>query len=356
MMKSKLLPALILAFVLFGCSTAEVKKESSEETASFTEKSTFKWTAGAPLIAPKPEKNRPTVSVKDPSVLFYKDKWHVFYTTCDEKGVWSMEFVNFKEWKDADKAKRFNKDDNPNLTGYHCAPNVFYFTPHKKWYMVFQSGQPQYSTNDDINNPMGWTKPVDFFDGAPPGLEKGQWGPEWLDFHCIADDKHVYLFFTGDNGRFYRSRTSIENFPKGMSNPVTVLKDDEKGKIFEGSITYKIKGQKKYLTLIEAFGAPTWDRYYRSFIADSLDGEWREQAASWEKPFAGLTNVTFEKEVEPWTKDISHGELIRAGYDEKMEIDTDNLQFIFQGRDPVSNGMAYHLLPYKIGMLTKAKE
>lgn len=355
-MKKRLFLFLAIAFVLNGCAVPVSKKEGGKGAGDFSETTVFKWKASAPLILPKPDKNRPIVSAKDPSVLFYDGKWHVFYTTCDEKGVWSMEFISFKDWKDADKARRFNKDDNPNLRAYHCAPHVFYFTPHKKWYMVFQSGQPQYSVNDDINNPMGWTKPVDFFNGTPPGLEKGKWGAEWLDFHCIADETHVYLFFTGCNGRFYRSRTKIEDFPKGMSNPELVLKDDDKGRIFEGSITYKIKGQNKYLTLIEAFGAPTWDRYYRSFIADSLDGEWREQAGSWGNPFAGFMNVIFEKGGEPWTREISHGELIRTGYDEKMEIDPDNLRMLFQGRDPASNGLAYHLLPYKIGMLTRVKE
>lgn len=313
----------------------------------------FKWTLGEPIILPQQEKGRNIVSAKDPSVVFYEGKWYVFYTTCDDKGVWSMQFISFKDWKDAKKAKAFPKDNNPNLLGYHCAPHVFYFTPQKKWYMVFQSGQPQYSTNDNINNPMGWTKPVDFFKGTPPGLEKGQWGPEWLDFHVICDDKYCYLFFTGNNGRFYRSRTKIEDFPNGMSDPVTVLYNKDRGMIFEGSVTYKIKGTSKYLTIIEAFGEPTWDRFYRSWIADSLDGEWKELAATWENPFAGLMNVEFEKGVKPWTKDISHGELIRAGYDEKMEIDLENLQMLIQGRDPASNGLPYHMLPYKIGLLKR---
>ena len=348
-MKKTILLPVILLLLAAGVSCAEKNK------ADCIPKN-LKWEAGAPIIEPIQEKGRvKIVSAKDPSVLRYKGKWYVFYTTCDVKGVWSMQFISFKKWKDAKSVKAFPKDDNPNLRGYHCAPHVFYFTPQKKWYMVFQSGQPQYSTNDNIDDPMGWTKPVDFFKGNPPGLEKGQWGPEWLDFHCIADDKYMYLFFTGDNGRFYSSRTKIEDFPKGMSNPKLLLHDKEKSRIYEGSITYKIKGCSKYLTLIEAFEAPTWDRYYRAFIADSLDGEWKEISDGWEKPFAGLQNVTFKKGVKPWTKDMSHGELIRTGYDEKMEIDPENLQFVFQGRDPKSNGMKYHMLPYKIGILKAVK-
>lgn len=350
-MKRTVLLFLLPVFLLCACASPAVKENAVAGTEGFNVKTAFQWTTGGPVILPQPEKGREVVSAKDPSVLNYKGKWYVFYTTCDTKGAWSMQFISFKDWKDAKSAKAYPKDKNPNLLGYHCAPHVFYFTPQKKWYMVFQSGQPQYCTNDDIDNPDGWTKPVDFFKGAPSGLEKGQWGPEWLDFHVICDDKYAYLMFTGDNGRFYRSRTKLEDFPSGMSDPVMVLHHNERGMIFEGSVTYKVKGTGKYLTIVEAFGAPTWDRFYRSWIADSLDGEWKEQAGTWENPFAGLMNVSFEKGVAPWTKDISHGELIRAGYDEKMEIDPDNLQFLFQGRDPSSNGQPYHMLPYKIGLL-----
>jgi len=55
--------------------------------------------------------------------------------------------------------------------------------------------------------------------------------------------------------------------------------------------------------------------------------------------------------VTPWTRDISHGELIRDGYDEKMIIDINNLQMLYQGRDPASGGN-YSLLPYRLGLLT----
>ncbi len=347
--------ALAALIVFQSCASAFLEKAGDNAVEGFNVNTKFAWTTGAPVILPQPEKGREVVSAKDPSVLFYNGKWYVFYTTCDTKGAWSMQFVSFKDWKDAKKAKAYPKDNNPNLQGYHCAPNVFYFTPQKKWYMVFQSGQPQYTTNDNIDNPDGWTKPQDFFNGAPPGLEKGQWGPEWLDFHVICDDKNAYLMFTGDNGRLYRSRTKLEDFPNGMGNPELCLKGKERGDVFEGSMAYKIKGQNKYLLIVEAFGAPTYDRYYRSFVADSLDGEWKEQAGTWENPFAGLNNVKFDEGVTPWTKDISHGELIRTGYDEKMELDPENIQFLFQGRAPESNGMQYHLLPYKIGLLKAVK-
>jgi len=320
----------------------------------FDENTKFAWTTGEPVILPQPEKGRNVVSAKDPSPVFYKGKWHIFYTTCDDRGSWSMQFISFKDWKDVKSAKAYPKDNNPNLQGYHCAPEVFYFTPQKKWYMIFQSGQPQYSTNDNIDNPGGWTKPQDFFSGVPEGVEKGQYGYNWLDYFVICDKTYAYLFFCGNNGRFYRSSTKITDFPNGMSDPQTILHDNDRTKIFEGPCVYKIKDRDKYMAIIEAFDGPG-DRYYRSFIADSLDGEWKEQAGSPDNPFAGINNVKFEDGVKPWTKDISHGELIRDGYDETLTIDPENLRMLFQGRDPASNGMQYHMLPYRIGLLKGAK-
>ncbi len=114
-------------------------------------------------------------------------------------------------------------------------------------------------------------------------------------------------------------------------------------------MTYKIKGTGTYLTLVEAIGPA---RYYRAWISDRLDGEWTpvSDANTWQKPFAGINNVTFEDAVTPWTRDISHGELIRDGYDETLTIDPDNLQLLYQGRDPAVSGR-YDQLPYRLALL-----
>ena len=257
-----------------------------------------------------------------------------------------MVYLNFADWSQAGSAKPYYLDANPNLRGYHCAPQVFYFTPQKKWYMICVGQQPQYSTTDDISKPETWNAPQDFFDGVPASVVD----KSWLDYWVICDQTNAYLFFTGDNGRFYRSQTRLEDFPKGMSDPVVVLESPDRAALFEGSATYRLKGMDKYLTLIEAFDAHG-SRFYKAFIADSLDGQWKPLADTWDHPFAGLTNVTFEDDVKPWTKDISHGELIRDGYDQSLTVDPDHLQLLYQGRDPASDGMQYSQLPYRLGLL-----
>ena len=345
-----------LALLSTSCSTlftfaaltsvhAQTAETTSQDELKTPIATPLKWKSSGVLVKPISDKSHTIVSVKDPTVVHYDGLWHIYATAYSTSArTWSMVYLNFKDWSDASNAKLTHIDVNPDLRGYHCAPHLFYFTPHKKWYLIFQSQHPQYCTTDDITKPETWTAPQNFFDRmarSPPRLP--------IDYHIICDDTHAYLFFTGDDGRFYRSRTKIEDFPNGMSDPEIAI-EDNRSNLFEGSMTYKIKGTDTYLTIIEALSPA---RYYRAWISDDLNGEWTslEGANSWEEPFAGIKNVTFAEGVEPWTRDISHGELLRDNFDETPTIDPEGLQLLFQGRDPDSGG-PYHLLPYRLGLLT----
>jgi endo-1,4-beta-xylanase len=136
---------------------------------------------------------------------------------------------------------------------------------------------------------------------------------------------------------------------------VVALQDSNAGRVFEASNVYKIKGTNQYLALIEAFDQTSNSkRYFRSWIASSLEGPWAPWQSSGSYPFAGASNVTFDGTA--WTADISHGDMVRAGYDEKLEIDPCNLRFMFQGADPNAlNGGDYNKIPWQIGLLTQTK-
>ena len=116
---------------------------------------------------------------------------------------------------------------------------------------------------------------------------------------------------------------------------------------------YKMNGTDQYLAIVEAFDQTSDNhRYFRSWIADSLDGPWLPWQASGSFPFAGARNVTFDGAA--WTQDISHGEAIRAGHDETPAIDPCNLRYAFQGADPTAdNGGDYNKIPWRIGLLTE---
>ncbi len=319
--------------------------QNSNPEASLPFVTPLQWKSSDVLVKPVPDATREIVSVKDPTIVRHNGLWHVYATVYSaSKQTWNMVYLNFKDWSDAPHASYYHMDQNPNLAAYHCAPHVFFFRPLKKWFLIFQSQQPQFSTTDDLSKPETWSAPQDFFPGVAPDSRP------WLDYWVICDDTHAYLFFTADNGNLYRSRTRIGDFPNGMSDPQIAIKE-KRADLFEGSMTYKIKGSDLYLTLAEASG-PKGARYYRAWTSNRLDGDWTlvRGADTFQKPFAGINNVTFEAGVAPWTREVSHGELIRDGYDETMTIDPANLQILYQGRDPSSGG-TYALLPYRLGLL-----
>jgi hypothetical protein len=306
----------------------------------------FHWCSTGPLIAPIATEDHPILSVKDPSVVYYGDRWHVFATTADRNAEWSLVYLSFADWADAPSAKLYYLNDNPALTGYHAAPQIFFFAPQNKWYLIFQSGQPQYTTSDDLSQPDSWQKPTNFFASMPAIVNKTAGG--WLDFWVICDDANCHLFFADDAGQFYRSQTTLEDFPNGFGEPVIAIQGT-KETVFEGGAVYRMDESGRYLAMIEAFG-PTGHRFYRSYTADTLDGEWSPFADTWEAPLAAPSNVTFAN-GNAWTKDISHGELLRSGFDQNLTVSLAGLRFLYQG---VGKGTPqYYQLPYRLGLLTR---
>ena len=57
-----------------------------------------------------------------------------------------------------------------------------------------------------------------------------------------------------------------------------------------------------------------------------------------------------------WAGQVSHGEMIRDKNDERMELDPDNLQFLYQGIGDSENRGDYGALPYKLGLLRAVRE
>jgi hypothetical protein len=308
----------------------------------------FAWTTGSPVITPQSDASHDLVAVKDPTIVRFNDLWHVYASMVTSTGVYGMVYTSFADFSQAPTAPLYYMDATPGFDTYVAAPQLFYFAPQNKWYLVFQSGPPMYSTNDDPGDPTQWTVPKPFYASEPPIITQND---GWLDFWVICDDTSCHLFFSDDHGRWYKAKTSIENFPNGFDQPIVVMEDPEAGRLFEACNVYKVAGSNKYLALIEAFDSTSnWRRYFRSWTSESLEGPWVPLQDSGSAPFAGASNVTFAGGTA-WSNDISHGEAIRAGYDQTLELDACNLQFIFQGYDPSADGSEYNKIPWKLGLL-----
>ncbi|NLF73289.1 MAG: glycoside hydrolase [Candidatus Anammoximicrobium sp.] len=307
------------------------------------------WEYSAPLIGPERRDTDPSHAQKDPSVVFYGGKWHVWMTVkLPKKSV--IEYCSFARWKDADRSPRtiLKVSDGD----YYCAPQVFYFSPHKLWYLIYQVGVPgvqkmwvAYSTTANVADPASWTRARPILDGGEndPRREGG------LDYWIICDDQRAYLFLTSLNGKLWRLWTKLEDFPRGFAHCELALQAE----IFEASHTYRLQGLDKYLTIVEENGR----RYYKAYLADRLDGPWTPVADTAERPFAGWRNVRPAAGVAPWTDNISHGELIRDGYDQALTVDPGDLRFVFQGMwDKDKSGKTYGQYPWRIGIATPAGE
>ncbi|GAA5193645.1 hypothetical protein GCM10023322_56130 [Rugosimonospora acidiphila] len=310
--------------------------------------STFRWSSSSALIAPRSDSTHTIAGIKDPSVVYYNGKYHVFASAANASG-YSLVYLSFTDWSQAGSATQYYLDRSGIGTGYRAAPQVFYYAPQNLWYLVYQTGNASYSTNSDISNPNGWSAPRNFYPSMPSIISQNIGSGYWVDMWVICDSANCYLFSSDDNGHLYRSQTTLAQFPNGFTNTVIAASDANRNNLFEASNVYKVAGANQYLLIVEAIGSDG-RRYFRSWTSPTINGSWTQLAATESNPFARANNVTFNGTA--WTRDISHGEMLRAGYDQTLTISPCHIQYLYQGLDPNAGG-SYNTLPWRLGLLTQ---
>ena len=221
---------------------------------------------------------------------------------------------------------------------YGCAPQIFFYEPQRKWYLIFQNRdtnyQPAYSTTTTISKPETWSKPK-------PLLGKDN-ANKWIDFWVICDKEKAYLFYTqAHDGVIVRS-TSLEKFPDGWSDGKEVLKN-----VHEAVHVYKIKGRDEFHMIYELR-----NRGIRSFglaSADEIAGPWKKVTDR----YATGDQLVYVGKDHAWTEMVSHGEVLRAGCNERMEYDPKGCMWLIQGMLKERLTAPYDSLPWRLGIMSK---
>ena len=214
---------------------------------------------------------------------------------------------------------------------YFAAPQVFYFEPHGLWYLIYQDGTfgAAYATTTNIADPNSWSGPRSL----------GISGNLGWDYYVICDSATCYLYNSPSDGsrRIFVRRTAIGSFPTGWGASSVAITDT-----FEGVNVYRSLADGQYYLVVEDL---LDNRYYELWRSSSAGGPWTKVAEKW----AWHGNLVYN--AERWTTSVSHGEFIRAGVNQRLEInDINRVDFLIQGTTQLSC-CPYQQIPWDLGMI-----
>lgn len=336
----------------------------------------YKWKISESVFQAGRKGTFDDIAVKDPSIVYHNGMQHLFYTAKGETTTsgypstsTSIGYVAASEFSKLNQAPRKDLNAGGRLCPKPlCAPQVFYFSPHKIWYMIAQvpiDGRlgvlPVFMTNPDLSDPAGWSRPEIF--SFQRRLETF-----WIDFWVIADDEgSVHLFYTDHDGRMFRQETRVEDFPYGFGTEqeaVFVRGTDARGpwRLHEASHLYRLAGDGGYVALLEAvrphpLNPAYWDsrsRFMFAMYSPSLRGPWKRVEGQ-EDVFWGDPDNLLDQHGDPTPYgQISHPEAIRTRADEKPEVESITPKVLIQTFDAtaIDEHFRYDFLPWKLFLVS----
>ncbi|MGM0531815.1 MAG: non-reducing end alpha-L-arabinofuranosidase family hydrolase [Bacteroidota bacterium] len=298
------------------------------------------WILSNPILYPGDKGSLDEVAVKDPSIVFYEGKWHLFYTARSAK-QYTIGYVSADKLTELQYSQRHELKMIRGKTRYSAAPQIFFFQPQDKWYLIFQNRnsnyQPAYSTSKTISGPKSWSD--------PEPLIKKDTSAKWIDFWTICDTKKAYLFYTQNHHEVIVRSTKLQDFPDKWSEGKKVLDG-----VHEAVHIYKVQDQNKYHMIYElnhegirSFGLAT---------AENLSGPWEKMTDK----YATGDQLRYSEKDKKWTDMVSHGEAIRSGYDQRLEYEPEDCRWIIQGLVKEDLKGPYPSMPWKLGVIEKSEK
>ena len=298
-----------------------------------------KWEISDPILSQGPEGSFDEVAVKDPSIVFFDGMWHVFYTA-RSKQEYTTGYVSARKLTGLQSAQRHELKMIRGKSRYGCAPQVLYHEPQHKWYLIFQNRdsnyQPVFSTTTTIEKPETWSDPK-------PLLRKDT-KTKWIDFWVICDKTKACLFYTQGHSVVIVRSTSIEKFPDGWNEGKEVLRG-----IHEAVHVYRVKGRNGFHMIYELNNEGV--RSFGLATAKDIEGPWQKATDN----YATGDQLKTVGKLNTWAEMVSHGELLRSGYNEQMEYDPKGCRCLIQGILKKNSKMPYSSLPWRLGIISKVE-
>ena len=85
--------------------------------------------------------------------------------------------------------------------------------------------------------------------------------------------------------------------------------------------------------------------------APHLQGPWKKVTDN----YATGDQLRCTGKADPWTEMVSHGELLRSGYNQQMQYDPQNCRWLIQGILKKDSQMPYPSLPWKLGIMERVR-